>query len=269
MFNPGGSNTYALQEVVPNPVISYDNVPGSYKRVKLDSSELGFGDLERTYNALDMFLERPWDGKWQARFDYTWSKSKGNSEGPANSDTGQGSNAHDNGVSTSQNWDAYQIMAFANGYLPNDRRHQFKAHGAYALTPEWMISANVLVASGAPISCFGYYDPDGTIPHDSSAADPIGYGDSYHSCFNEGFTPGKENMPWTHRLDLGASWKPAALDHKLAVTVNVFNVLNSRVQTSVYQYSEDDGPYSVNDDYKLPTSFTTPRYVQFSVSYDY
>ena len=270
MFNAGGSNTYALQEVTKDPVgVNYTNVDGSYLKLKVSSDSMGFPALKRGYSALDLFVERKWDGKWGARVDYTYSKSKGNSEGPANSDTGQGSNAHDNGVATSQNWDAWQIMAYANGYLPNDRRHQLKAHGAYAITPEWMVSGNLRIASGAPMSCFGYYDPDGSIDHGSTEADPIGYSGSYHTCFGESYTPGKETTPWTHRYDLALTYKPAFLDHKLALSVNVFNVLNERVPTSFVTGSEDDGPYSVNNDYRLPVSFTTPRYVQFSASYDF
>ena len=53
------------------------------------------------------------------------------------------------------------------------------------------------------------------------------------------------------------------------MTLNVFNVLNERKVTSWVTGSEDDGPYSVNNDFQLPVSFTTPRYVQLSVSYDY
>ncbi|MDQ1118298.1 outer membrane receptor for ferrienterochelin and colicin [Pseudoxanthomonas sp. SORGH_AS 997] len=268
MFNPGGSNTYALQEVTPNGS-SYQNVNGVYKRVKVSSADLGFPRLERSYKAVDLFLERPWDGKWEARIDYTFSKSKGNSEGPANSDTGQGSNAHDNGVATSQNWDAWQIMQYADGYLPNDRRHQLKARVSYAITPEWIVGVNARISSGAPISCFGYYDPDGTIAHDSAAADPIGYGSSYHTCFGEAWPPGKETSPWLHRYDLAVTYKPAYFDDKLALNISVFNVLNERKPTSYVQTSEDDGPYSVNNNYMLPVSFSTPRYVQFSASYDW
>jgi outer membrane receptor protein involved in Fe transport len=58
-------------------------------------------------------------------------------------------------------------------------------------------------------------------------------------------------------------------DHKLAISMNVFNAFNERVPTSYYQYSEDPGPGVVNNDYMLPIGYTTPRYVQFSVSYDY
>jgi outer membrane receptor protein involved in Fe transport len=268
MFNPGGSNTYAFQEVTANPDGTYSNVDGSYMNVKVASKDLGFPDLKRSYEALDLFLERKWDGKWGARIDYTYSKSRGNSEGPANSDTGQGSNAHDNGVATSQNWDAWQIMAYANGYLPNDRRHQLKAHASYAITPEWMVSANVRIASGSPMSCFGYYDPDGSIPHDSTAADPISYGSSYHTCFGESYTPGKETAPWTHRYDVGVTYKPAMFDHKLALGMNVFNLLNERVPTS-YDATAEDDPNVLSNTYRMPIGYTTPRYVQFSVSYDY
>lgn len=271
MFNPGGSNTYAFQEIKPDAAAigGYSNVNGSYAKIKVASSALGFPGLKRTYSALDLFLERQWDGKWGARVDYTYSKSRGNSEGPANSDTGQGSNAHDNGVATSQNWDAWQIMAFADGYLPNDRRHQLKAHGSYAITSEWMVSANLRIASGAPIMCFGYYDPDGSIDHGSSAADPIGYSSSYHTCFGKPWTPGKKTAPWTHRLDLGVTYRPAMFDQKLGVNLNVFNLANERKPTSYYQTSENPGPYSVGNDFMLPQSFTTPRYVQLSMSYDF
>ena len=56
---------------------------------------------------------------------------------------------------------------------------------------------------------------------------------------------------------------------RLGASVDVFNVLNERKITSWVTGSEDDGPYSVNNDFQLPVSYTTPRYVQLSVSYDY
>lgn len=269
IFNAKGSNTYAFGEVTKDAVgPGYTTVPGSYYKAVVSTGDLGFGPLKRNYTALDLFVERKWDGKWSARFDYTLSKSYGNSEGPANSDTGQGSNPHGNGVATSQNFDAAAINAFADGYLPNDRRHQLKMYGAYAITEEWLVSANARIASGAPKSCFGYFDPDGSIDHGDTAADPIGYGASYHTCFGESFTPGKETAPWTHRLDLGLAYSPAIFDKKLKFGVNVFNVFNQRNPTSFDQTSEE-APYSVSNTYGIPVGFTSPRSVQFSLSYDY
>ncbi len=269
IFNPGGSNTYSFPEVRRNAVtglFEYDP-SGNRKEVVVDSAALGLGSLKRNYTALDFFLERAWDGKWGARIDYTFSKSYGNSEGPANSDTGQGSNPHDNGVGTSQNFDAQEINEFATGYLPNDRRHQLKAHGAFAITDEWLVSGNLAIASGAPISCFGFFNPDGR-DETSEAADPIGYGASYHTCFGQEFKPGKRHAPWTHRFDAGITYKPGFLDHKLAVTMNVFNILNKTTATSYNTTSEVD-PYVIDNTFNLPTSFTTPRSVQLQISYDF
>jgi len=269
IFNPQGSNTYAFGEVTKDAVgPGYTVVPGSYYNAEVAAADLGFSPLKRNYTSLDLFAERRWDGKWSARVDYTYGKSYGNSEGPANSDTGQGSNPHGNGVATSQNFDVAEINAFADGYLPNDRRHQLKAYGAYAITEEWLVSANARISSGAPKSCFGYFDPDGSIDHGSPAGDPVDYGGAYHTCFGESFTPGKETAPWTHRLDIGLAYMPAFFDKKLKLGVNVFNVFNQRNPTSFDQNSEEE-PYSVSNTYDLPIGFTTPRYVQISLSYDY
>ena len=46
------------------------------------------------------------------------------------------------------------------------------------------------------------------------------------------------------------------------------DAFNERVATS-YDQSMEDNPYVVSNTYMLPISYTTPRYVQFSVSYDY
>lgn len=273
MFNPGGSNTYRFQEVTgvtATPAGTYlsTKVPGSTLDQEIAASALGMPPLKRTYSALDFFVERKWDGKWGARLDYTYSRSHGNSEGPANSDTSQGSDPHDNGVATSVNWDNSYIMAYAAGFLPNDRRHQLKVHGAYAINDEWMVSANIRVASGAPLNCFGRFDPDGSINHSTGAADPAGYGDWYHTCFGDTWTPGKKTSPWTQRFDLGVTYKPAYFDHKLALNVNVFNLFNQTVMTSWSSKSEQRG-YVIRNAFGLPTSYTTPRYVQISLSYDY
>ena len=64
------------------------------------------------------------------------------------------------------------------------------------------------------------------------------------------------------------TYSPTWLDKKLKLNVNVFNVFNERNATSFDQTSED-GPYSVSNTYDLPLSFTTPRSVQFSLSYDF
>ena len=75
-------------------------------------------------------------------------------------------------------------------------------------------------------------------------------------------------QPWTTRVDLGVMYRPAFADHKLAIGLDVFNVLNQRraVQTdAVYE----DGPYTVSNTYGMGTYFSAPRSVRISASYDF
>lgn len=257
LSNPNATNTYKLKNVDGTGYVTLSMSPEDWDWPS---------KLKRTYKAVDLFLEHPFDGKWEARIDYTWSKSQGNTEGPANTDTGQGSDEHDSGISLSQNWDAAEIMAFADGYLANDRRHQLKARASYAVTPEWLVSGNLTILSGSPISCFDYYSPDGR-----DLEDPIGYYASYHTCFGEASPPGKTYTPWTHRLDLGVTYRPAMFDSKLALSVNVLNVLN---ETHPTYYNSVVGdyhapPYEVSNTYNMPLTYATPRYVMFTASYDW
>ena len=254
MFNPGGTNTY-----------SFANADGSGRtEFTMDSAaDWGFpDDMKRVYNGLDLYLQRPFDGKWEMRVDYTFSKSKGNNEGQVKSEFGQ-----DN-ISKTQDWDAAQIMTYASGYLANDRRHQLKVRGSYQINDEWLVGGSLRIMSGMPVSCLGYFNPDGSIAEDSSAADPIGYGASYHTCFGQINTPGSIRTPWTKEINLSATYRPAFADHKLALGVQVFNVLNAGEPTQLDVTSED-GPYTVSNTYLMPQSYQTPRYVQFSASYDF
>jgi outer membrane receptor protein involved in Fe transport len=258
MFNPGGTNTFSLADVDANGVVT-----GGRTEVQMSAEDWGFtDDLKRDYNGLDIYLERPFDGKWEARIDYTFSKLKGNNEGQVKSEFGQ-----DN-ISKTQDWDAWQIMQYGSGYLANDRRHQLKARGSYQITDEWAVGGNLRIMSGMPISCLGFFNPDGSIDETSSAADPIAYGASYHTCFGEIASPGAVRTPWTRKVDLGVTYRPLWADQKLALGVQVFNVTNERGVQQVNVTSEDD-PYTVSNTFMLPISIQTPRYVMFTASYDW
>lgn len=253
MFNPGGENTFSLA-----------NVDGSGRtEVKMSSEDWGFPDgMKRTYKGLDIYLERPFDGTWEARIDYTYSKSEGNNEGQVKSEFGQSN------ISKTQDWDVAELMRYANGYLANDRRHQLKMRGSYRFAPEWTVGANIRVLSGMPISCLGYFNPDGTVDESSVEGDPVGYGASYHTCFGQVATPGNERTPWTKQVDVGLTYRPAAFDDRLALSVQVFNLLNEREELQVDVTSED-GPYTVSNTYMMPLGYQTPRYMMFTASYNF
>ena len=257
MFNPGGTNTFSLANVDEDGELT-----GTRTEVVMSSEDWRFPDaMKRGYNGLDIYLERPFDGKWEARVDYTFSKSHGNMEGQVKSEFGQAN------ISKTQDWDAAEIMTFASGYLANDRRHQLKVRGSYQLTDELLVGANVRILSGAPISCLGFFNP-GNIDENSGAADPIGYGASYHTCFGEVATPGSKRTPWTKTVDFGLTYTPNFLDKKFSLGLQVRNVLNANKATQVDVTSEDD-PYSVSNTYLLPIARQTPRTVVFTASYDW
>ena len=247
LVNPGKSNDFLVARA-----------DGSgYTKVTMTKSDWGFTDgAKRKYYAVNMYLEHPFDGKWQGRLDYTFSRSYGNTEGQVRSDIGQ------TDVSKTEDWDFAALMANANGVLFNDRTHQIKAYGAYALTPEWMFSARVLLTSGAPKSCLGYYPAPDT--------DPSGYGSAYHYCFAQPSSPGAVGrMPWNQRLDLGVNYRPMFAQQKLAFGLDVFNVLNRQVPSQWSATSESASPGTVLNTYGLGMYYTQPRYVRLSVSYDY
>jgi hypothetical protein len=259
MFNPGGTNTFSFANVDVN-----GNPTGGRTEVTMDSTaDWGFPDkMKRNYNGLDIYLEHPFDGKWEARLDYTFSKSTGNMEGQVKSEFGQSN------ISKTQDWDAAAIMTYAGGYLANDRRHQLKMRGSYQLTDEILVGANVRIISGGPISCLGFFNPDGSIDEGSGAADPISYGASYHTCLGEVATPGSKRNPWTKTIDLGMTYRPNFLDKKFALGVQVRNVLNANKPLQVDVTSEDD-PYTISNTYLLPQGRQTPRTVVFTASYDW
>ena len=257
MFNPGGTNTFSLANTDANGART-----GGRTELTMSGDDWRFpDDMKRTYAGLDIYLERPFDGKWEARIDYTFSKGQGNMEGQVKSEFGQ------ENISKTQDWDAAEIMTHGYGYLANDRRHQLKMRGSYQVTDELLVGGNVRVQSGAPISCLGFFNP-GNIDEQSTEADPIHYGSSYHTCFGKIATPGSERTPWIKTIDLGLTYRPNFLDKKLALGLQVRNVLNSTDTLQVDVTSEDD-PYTVSNTYLLPTNQQTPRTVVLTASYDW
>ncbi len=245
IFNPGRTNTFLLNDS-----------NGGYKSVQMSQADWGFNQgAKRKYYALDMYLEHPFDGKWQARVDYTFSRSWGNTEGQVRSDLGQ------DDVSKTEDWDAAELMIGSGGLLANNRRHQLKFYGSYQITPEWLVSGAARIQSGSPKNCLAFFGPGQT--------DPINYGGDYHYCFGKLSGPGAAgNTPWTKKIDLSLAYRPAFADHKLAFSASVFNVLNERKAISTDPRSSDD-VNTISNTYGMGTYFQTPRYVRLSMSYDY
>jgi hypothetical protein len=239
-----------------DPIIRVARLSGGYYEVPLDwKKDMGFNtELKRKYYGLELYLEHPFDGKWYGKIDYLFSRNYGNTEGQVRSDLGQ------NDVSATVDWDYAQVMDYANGALSNDRRHQIKAYGYYQLTPQWLLSGNVAILSGAPKTCMGFYGADQTNPG-------LGYGSFYHFCAGTPVSPGYKREAWTYMLSLGAEYRPDWADQKLAFHVQVNNVLD---QQRITQHNGRYGSSAqVRPTYNLPLSTQSPRYVQLGITYDY
>jgi len=264
LVNPGRTNT-----------VRYLSTDGTYKTYQwnphtaTDGTVTGFPAAFRKFYSLEESLEHPWDGKWMAKVDYVFSKSYGTTEGPTDSAVGQISSAsgaaggHASG-SITEAWDFPVLMQYSNGELPNSHRHTLKAYGTYAITPEWLVSGMVIIQSGAPLSCLGYYGPGET--------DPIGYAGitsgAYHWCGGHPSRPGDAgNTPWTHQVNLGVTYTPEWAGKHLSMQLQIHNVFNEQKATALTDfYGSTASPYS---GYLLPVSIETPRYAAFSVKYDW
>jgi hypothetical protein len=212
---------------------------GNYITVTMTQDDWGYKKkAQRKYEGLDLYLEHPFDGKWQGRLDF-----------------GQAD------VSKTEDWDAWQLMEYAYGDLINGRRHSLRARGAYQITPQWLVSGTLLVQSGTPEECLGFYGTDDS--------DPIGYGPNQHWCFGHPAPPGSTGWtPWTETLNLGLRYTPAFADGRLSFGLNIFNALDQQREVQVDPVSEADH-YTVSNTYHDAIFFQTPRSVQLSLSYDF
>ena len=243
-INPGEANTFAVED--PS---------GAFHSVTVSNADMQFPHAVRRYYGLETFLEHPFDGKWYAKVTYTFSRSYGNSEGEGQSDI------RAIGGTQNEDWDFPPLMVYADGPQGNDHTNVLKGYGYYAITPEWLVSANLNLTQGGPKYCLGYYGPQ--------QSDPVDYGSSYHWCNGLPSPPGEfGRLPWMKQLDLGVHYRPAFAGHKLSLNVDVFNVFNGQAPLNLdAQYNGSVG--TPNAGYGTPMVLQQPRYVRLGVTYDY
>ena len=250
-FNPGEDNDF---------MVDYAGTNSNLTRVHLTKADLGFDKPKRTYAALDVFAEHPYRNGWYGKINYTLSRSRGNTEGQTLSDTTTGQAD----VAATQTWDYAELMAHADGRLPNDRKHQIKAYGFYDLTQEWTVGASALLASGRPRSCVG------TNP--LTVGTDYNYQSASHYCF--GATGSKNvvsprgtvgDLPWDKNLDLNLAYKPAYVPG-LSVKLDIFNVFNTQTtQKVVERYNTNEARYAL---YESVLSYTAPRSMKFTAEFN-
>jgi hypothetical protein len=78
--------------------------------------------------------------------------------------------------------------------------------------------------------------------------------------------------PWTHQLNLALTYVPAWGNKHLtfqAQVHNVFNEQNATLLVSGYMETVTNGAGVYSPVYKTPVALETPRYVDFSVKFDW
>lgn len=257
LFNPGLDNTFTLDL----------NGDGTREVIRLTAADLGMPKVKRKYMALDFFAEHPFDGKWWAKVTYTLSKNTGNTEGQLLSDIGQGD------VSTTQAFDFPEFSVYSDGLLPNDRKHQLKAFGYYQATSEWGFGGNALLASGRPRNCIGNapssatndapYVPGGPVTNYSQ------YGSAYFYCGGNPSPRGSHGrLPTDWRMDANLVYSPEWAKG-LKMRMDIFNLFNKQtIETIEERYNTPGGASTVWTRYAAVESYSAPRSVKLSVTYD-
>ena len=227
--------------------------------------ERGWVKPKRTYSALEFQVDRAWDGKWSLNASYTLSWSRGNAEGPVNSDT----DFDDTG--RTENFDDPWVNLGGDGYLPNDHRHQIKARGAYALNEHWRLGGDLDLHSGTPITGFGVGNPfDGTNYH------------SYFICVQNCDGPSEDRVyvssprgkfgrtPWTYNVGASIAWlTPLGEKGRLQVKFAVYNLFNQRRTVAVDQDLQTTISASTNPYFGEAIATQPPRFAQLTVSADF
>lgn len=257
------------------------NNDGKFTAVTIPNSYLGLAKYTRNYRALELSLERPFDGKWSASGSYTLSQSKGTAEGYIQSDLQQ----DDAGLT--QDFDFGSFTDGAYGRTPNDRTHQLKLYGNYAFNDAFQMGMVANITSGRKTSCIGfvptsvpdYYGPDGTTRGGSG-----GYtGASSYYCLNDqgvsvlGHRGNGIQLPWSATLNLDMSYAFKLANKKtLTFQAKIFNLFNTHTVTDVNQvrdYSRETtnsaSGNQLNPNYQRPTGFTDPRRITLHARYEF
>ena len=250
------------------------NSDGAVTEQTVSNKYFDIQQYKRSYKGLELTLERAFSDGWYANMSYVFSKSEGNIEGYVNSTLGQ----EDAGAT--QDFDHKKFQDGSQGYLPNDRRHQFKVYGAYQVSDELTLTANMNIMSGTPLSCNGYLPTDDMLKGDGSTVydEPNfkRYGASSFYCASDAGTPELSNRGdygdtgWSYMVDAGFSYVPHWADDKLTLKVDVFNIFDvDKVTEYNQQKDKAQGSADINENFLAPTGFQSPRSVRFTARYKF
>jgi len=257
-----GYNQYVIANPGEDVVVNLRGLDG--RLVTFTAAELaaiGFPKATRKYDAVELAIARPWDGMWSFNANYTWSKSRGNSEGFVQSDFQQ----DDSGIT--QDFDQPGFIDGAYGLLPNHRRHRFKAWGAFAVTDAFILGSNVSIESPRPLSCIGYHP--GSDVTDGSFEN--GYDQASHYCGGVLSPRGTaQKSAWVYQIDLSARYNIEIPTGQLVtLRADVFNLLNTRAVQDRWEFGDLDDAFTPDPNFGLPRLYQSARSVRLGLDINF
>jgi len=239
------------------------------REVTLSAADLGYPTPDRTYKAVEVSLEKPFDGVWGGRFSYVWSESEGNYEGALKSDNGQ----VDPGLS--QDFDQPGLTDNSYGFLPNHREHTFKMFGNWQATPALNIGANLLIQSPRMFGCQGFHPTDVFAQAYQAASWFCDFTDN--DVVDGVATPrgSQFESDWLKVLDLTFAYDLAEVfdvpGDSLVVRADIFNVFDFQSQQDFNEFNDlaldTVGVDPRDPNYGAVTAYQAPRSVRFSLAY--
>lgn len=174
-----------------------------------------FPKAKRDYDAFTLQFVKNFRNNWLATASYTLSWLRGNTGGLISEDGALIPNH-------TADFDTKQLTINRDGYLPNDHRHAIKIFGSkdWVLAAQHRISTGIAfrASSGAPTTALG---ADANYGNGFSFLEPRGTG---------------PRLPWFYGTDVQLGYRfTFSKTQSLALTVDVFNVLNQHQVMSVDQ----------------------------------
>ncbi len=209
VFNPGEW----LPEDLERPS-DYSRCPEEY---------LDFPKALRWYKAVEVVLRKRYSNNYQFMLSYTYGRAYGNIAGLAFEEYGQ----VDPNITAA--FDFPELMYNAEGYLPNDRKHQFKFDGTYTFPFGLSIGISARYVSGKPYTAMGRNEWYGWIAFLDQRGTTGRMPDLYYADLH---------IAYTHKI---------AEKYRLTLYADIFNITNNREITGLYTLYDGEHFYGFSD----------------------
>ncbi len=176
----------------------------------------GFPSPKRDFNGVELNLRKNFSQRYEVNASYLYSTTKGNYRGRFINDV------EERDPHPTEAFDFPILTYNADGYLPQDRRHQLKVFGSAQLPQNFRVGGTYSWLSGTPLSATT--DPD-------NFNNPFAYGAiQLLPQGTAGRTPGLQ----TFDLQISHDWKLSERVQSV-LFLDVFNVFNRQVPTRFEQ----------------------------------